>query len=63
MPMLGGAGGFNVVYTSYGQDLACSGDPRDNCNPILIGEDDTAASFSYGRRWRNNIMIGATVKS
>jgi hypothetical protein len=63
MPAWRGAAGFHIVYSSYGEGVACSGDPRTDCNPILIGEDDTAFSFSYGRKWSNNLLLGASVKS
>jgi len=63
MPAWRGAAGFHVVYSSYGEGVACSGDPRTDCNPILVGEDDTAFSFSYGRKWSKNLLLGASVKS
>ncbi len=60
-----GAAGFHLVYSSIGTGTACAeADPRnEGCTPVTIGEDDTAFSFSYGMKYRKNLLIGASLKS
>ncbi len=65
-PMGKGVLGFNAVYTTFGDFPACASfdtNPPYRClSYMVIGEDDTAVSFSYGWRHGKNLLLGASIK-
>jgi len=65
-PLGRGVIGFNAVYTTLGDYPACASfdpNPPYRClSYMVIGEDDTAFSFSYGWRHRKNLLLGASIK-